>query len=125
MLAFVLLRLARIWGDVELERRATGVFRLVLPLLPRAPQAFGWALCGVDLFLTPPRELALLAGPQNELARAVLTRWDPRAVIAFGPAEDVPLLAGKTRVDGKPTLYECERFACRAPVTETEALSPS
>jgi uncharacterized protein YyaL (SSP411 family) len=117
MLAYVLLRLARIWGDDELERRAVGVFRLVHPLLGRAPQAFGWALTALDLHFSPPRELALLAAPNDELARDVLTRWDPNAVVAFGPGEDVPLLAGKRRVDGKPTLYECERFACRAPVT--------
>jgi hypothetical protein len=121
MLAFVLLRLARIWGDDELERRAAGVFRLLLPLLSRAPSAFGWTLCALDLYLSPPRELALIASPDDELARAALRRWDPRAVAAFGPADDVPLLAGKTRVDGLPTLYECERFACRAPVTELAA----
>ena len=35
MLAHVLLRLARIWGDDELERQAVGVFRLVEPSLRR------------------------------------------------------------------------------------------
>jgi uncharacterized protein YyaL (SSP411 family) len=30
----------------------------------------------------------------------------------------VPLLAGKAQVDGKPTLYVCEGFACQAPVTD-------
>jgi uncharacterized protein len=117
MLAYVLLRLSRVWGDDELERRAVGVFRLVHSLLGRAPQAFGWTLAALDLHLSPPRELALLASPADDLARAVLSRWEPNAVVAFGPADDVPLLAGKTRVEGKPTLYECERFACRAPVT--------
>jgi hypothetical protein len=118
MLAFVLLRLARIWGDDELERRAAGVLRLVQPLLTRAPSAFGWTLCALDLYLSPPRELALLASPSDELAKQALARWDPNAVVAFGPAEDVPLLAGKTRLDGRPTLYECKRFACQAPVTD-------
>jgi hypothetical protein len=118
MLAFVLLRLARIWGDDELERRAAGVLRLLAPLLTRAPAAFGWTLAALDLYLSPPRELALLASPDDELAREALRGLDPNAVVAFGPDEEIPLLAGKTRVDGKPTLYECERFACRAPVTE-------
>jgi hypothetical protein len=118
MLAFVLLRLARIWGDDELERRAADVFRLLAPLLTRAPAAFGWTVAALDLYLSPPRELALLASPDDELARAALRDLDPNAVVAFGPDEEIPLLAGKTRVDGKPTLYECERFACRAPVTQ-------
>jgi hypothetical protein len=117
MLAYVLLRLARIWGDDELERHAVGVFRLVHPLLGRAPQAFGWTLAALELHLSPPRELALLAEPSDPLARQVLSRWEPNAVVAFGPDDEVPLLAGKGRLDGQPTLYECERFACKAPVT--------
>ncbi len=122
MLAFVLVRLARIWGDDELERRAASVFRLLVPLLARAPSAFGWTLAALDLYLAPPRELALLAGPEDAVAERALSRWDPNAVVAFGPADDIPLLAGKARVDGKPTLYECERFACRAPVTDADAI---
>ena len=118
MLAFVLLRLARIWGDDELERQAVGALRLVRDLLARAPTAFGWALCALDLHLSPPRELAILGGADSEVARAALSGFDPNAVVAFGPADDVPLLEGKTPVDGKPAVYVCERFACQAPVTD-------
>jgi uncharacterized protein len=121
MLAFVLLRLARIYGDDELEHRAAGVLRLLHANLSRIPTAFGWALCALDLYLSPPRELAILGSPADELARAALAPFDPNAVVAFGPSDEVPLLAGKTRVDGKPTLYVCERFACRAPVTDPRA----
>jgi uncharacterized protein YyaL (SSP411 family) len=118
MLAYDLLRLARIWGDDELERRAAGVLRLVRDIIPRAPSAFGWALCALDLYLSPPRELAIIGAPDDAVARRALEPYDPNAVVAFGPADDVPLLAGKERVDGKPALYVCERFACSAPVTD-------
>jgi uncharacterized protein len=118
MLAFVLLRLARIYGDDELERRAVGVLRLLHANLARIPSAFGWALCALDLYLSEPRELAIVGTPRDALARAALAPFEPNAVVAFGPSDDVPLLAGRTRVDGKPTLYVCERFACKAPVTE-------
>ena len=121
MLAFVLLRLARIWGDDELERQAVDALRLVRDLLPRAPSAFGWALCALDLQLSPPRELAIIGGPDSEVARAALSGFDPSAVVAFGPADDVPLLEGKTLVDGNPAVYVCERFACRVPVTDPTA----
>ena len=122
MLAFVLLRLARIWGDDELERQAVGTLRLVRDLLTRAPAAFGWALCALDLHLSPARELAIVGGPESEVARAALRGFDPNTVVAFGPADDVPLLEGKTLVDGKPAVYVCERFACRAPVTDAAEL---
>ena len=123
MLAFVLLRLARIWGDDELERQATGALRLVRDLLTRAPTAFGWALCALDLHLSQPRELAIVGDPASDIARAALRDFDPNAVVAFGPADDVPLLDGKPLVDGKPAVYVCERFACQAPVTDATALA--
>jgi uncharacterized protein YyaL (SSP411 family) len=118
MLAHVLLRLSRIYGDDELERHAVGVLRLIHTALGRVPSAFGWALCALDLYLSPPRELAIIGSPDDELARAALAPFEPNAVVAFGPSDEVPLLAGKVRVDGKSTLYVCERFACQAPVTD-------
>jgi uncharacterized protein YyaL (SSP411 family) len=118
MLAEVLLRLGRIYGDEELERWAVGVFRLVAPAFGRAPQFFGHALSALELHFSPPRELAIVGPPDSEVARAALAPFDPNAVVAFGPANGVPLLVGKDLVDGKPAVYVCERFACQAPVTE-------
>ena len=118
MLAHVLLRLARIYGDDELERRGVSVLRLLRTALERAPSAFGWGLVALDLHLSPPRELAIAGPVDSDVARAALEPWQPRTVVAVGPAEDVPLLAGKGLVDGRPAVYVCERFACRAPVTD-------
>jgi len=122
MLAHVLLRLARIYGDDELERRAVSVLRLVRPALERAPAAFGWALVALDLHLSPPRELAIAGPVDSAVARAALAAWQPRTVVAVGPAAGVPLLEGKTLVGGEPAVYVCERFACRAPVTDPALL---
>ena len=123
MLAHVLLRLARIWGEDELERRAVGVLRLVAPALTRAPGAFGWALCALDLYLSPPRELAVAGPVDSEVARAALAPFAPTTVVAVGPDDGVPLLAGKALVEGRPAVYLCERFACRTPVTEPSELA--
>ena len=118
MLAFVLLRLGRLYGDGELERRAVSVLRLVAGPVTRVPSAFGWALCAFDLHFSPPRELAVIGPPDSAVARRFLDAWDPNAVVAVGPGEGVPLLEGKGLVDGKSAVYVCEHFACQAPVTE-------
>ena len=122
MLAYVLLRLARIYGDDELEQRAVGVLRLLGESLGRAPTELAWALNALDLYLATPREIAVVGPPGSEVSRAVLEPFEPNAVIAFGPAEGVPLLAGKDFVDGRPAVYVCERFACRRPVTDPAEL---
>jgi uncharacterized protein YyaL (SSP411 family) len=123
MLAYVLLRLARIYGNDELERRAVGVLRLFGESLGRGPTEFAWALNALDLYLATPRELAIVGPPESDVSRAALEPFEPNAVVAFGPAEDVPLLEGKDLVDGKPAVYVCERFACRRPATSPEELA--
>jgi uncharacterized protein YyaL (SSP411 family) len=122
MLAYVLLRLSRTWGDDELERRAVSVFRLAEPALRRAPGFFAWMLCGIDFWLSPPRELAIVGDVSSPVARAALAPFQPQTVVAVGPSEDVPLLAGKGLVDGKTAVYVCERFACQRPVTDVSEL---
>jgi uncharacterized protein YyaL (SSP411 family) len=52
----------------------------------------------------------------------VRSAFRPHLVIAGGRPDGVPLLAGRAPVDGRPTAYVCERFACRRPVTEAAEL---
>jgi uncharacterized protein YyaL (SSP411 family) len=123
MLAYVLLRLARIYGDDELEKRAVGVFRLVHGAATRVPSAFGHALTALELHFSPPRELAIVGPVDSSVARAALEPFQPDTVVAVGPADDIPLLAGKGLVDGNPAVYVCEHFACQAPITSYEAFT--
>jgi hypothetical protein len=90
--------------------------------LPRAPTSFGWMLVALHQHLAPPRELAIVGDPHAPVARAALERAAPTDVVAFGPAEDVPLLAGRTTVGEQTAVYVCERFSCRAPVTDPASL---
>jgi uncharacterized protein YyaL (SSP411 family) len=122
MLAYVLLRLARIWGDDALEQRALGALGLARELLARGPTAFGWMLVALDQHLAPHREVAVAGLPGDPVARAALASLSATDVVAFGPADGVPLLAGRGPVDGRPAVYVCERFACQAPVTDPAAL---
>jgi uncharacterized protein YyaL (SSP411 family) len=43
-------------------------------------------------------------------------------VVAVGPSDDVPLLTGKSLVDGRDAVYVCEHFTCRVPATSPEEL---
>ena len=47
---------------------------------------------------------------------AVAERSDRRAF------DTVPLLEGRTQIDGRPTAYVCERFTCSLPVTDPDDL---
>ena len=122
MLASVLIRLGRIWGDDALVERGEGVLRLLAPAMERVPRALSWALSTLHLHLSPPRELAIVGDVRADVSRAALRRFEPATVVAVGPADDVPLLEGKRLVDGRTAVYVCERFACRAPVTRPEEL---
>ncbi|HSE82668.1 MAG TPA: thioredoxin domain-containing protein [Gaiellaceae bacterium] len=129
MAAYVLLRVARIYGDDKLEKQAVGVFRLAHSLMERAPAAVSHLLCALDLHFAPPQEIAVV-GDSEELRNAALGGYRPNAVFAFSPepTDVIPLLAGKDLLDGRPAAYVCERFACQRPVTtagELAALLPS
>ena len=100
MLALVLLELARIYGDEELERQAVGVFRLLHGAMARVPLAFGHALSALELHFSTPRELAIVGPVDSPVARAALEPFQPDTVVAVGPSEEVPLLAGKDLVEG-------------------------
>jgi hypothetical protein len=131
--ADVLVRLAHLTGEARYERVAEGALRLVADAMTRAPSGFGQALCALDLLLGPVREVAILGDPRARstiaLAERVTSRYLPNHVLAVaGPmdrasSDAVALLRDRPQLDGAPTAYVCERFACKLPVTEPQALA--
>jgi uncharacterized protein len=123
--AFGLLRLAALTGEARYEEQATSVMRLFGAFLRRAPLAFGHLLQAIDFHLGPVREVALVGDDTSALARVVRAKFRPYVVVAGGDGADaagVPLLEGRTPVGGRAAAYVCERFSCRAPVTEPAEL---
>jgi uncharacterized protein YyaL (SSP411 family) len=121
--AFGLLRLALLSGEGRYERHGLGVLRLLYPLAARHPLAFGHLLRAVDFYLAPVREVAIVGPEPGALLRTVRSEFRPHLVLAGGAGDGVPLLTGRTPVEGRATAYVCEHFACQAPVTSPEALA--
>jgi uncharacterized protein YyaL (SSP411 family) len=113
-----LLRLAALSGDYAYEERAVSVLRLLHEVAARHPTAFGHLLQALDFHLAPTREVALVGPELRELERTVRDRFRPHLVLAGGEPDGVPLLEGRSPVEGRAAAYVCERFACQRPVTE-------
>jgi uncharacterized protein len=120
--AYGLLRLAALTGEHAYEKRAVSVLRLLHQLAPRHPQAFGHLLQALDFHLSPVQEVALVGDDVRPLERVVRGEFRPHLVLAGGASDGVPLLEDRAPVDGRAAAYVCERFACKAPVTEPEEL---
>jgi uncharacterized protein len=126
--AYGLLRLAALTGEHDYERQAVGVLRLFAELAPRHPNAFAHLLQALDFHLATVREVALVGDDVAPLERVVRSGFRPHLVLAGSPppgagdASTVPLLEAREPVDGHAAAYVCERFACKAPVTDPEEL---
>jgi uncharacterized protein YyaL (SSP411 family) len=128
--ASALLRLAALTGEPRYETPAADWLRAMAPLLGEHPTAFAYLLGALDRWLAPPVEVAIV-GPADApataaLRREVVGRYLPNTVtLTAAPDQDgdmSPLLADRSLVDGQPSAYVCERYACQRPVTSPEEL---
>ncbi len=126
--ADVLLRLALVTGDPELDRRARAILRTVAGGLDRQPSLFGRMLCAADRSLGAQVDVVVAApGPEDPdaalLRSAALRPYAPDLLVAAtGPDEDAmgewPLFADKVPRDGRATAYVCRAYACEAPTSD-------
>jgi uncharacterized protein YyaL (SSP411 family) len=124
--ADVLLKLAKLTGDERYERFAVTVLRLAASQFRRYPQGFGRILSVLEFYFNPTREIVVL-GDSAELKNEIWRGFLPNKVVVLAEtadenAEFIPLLQSRTLIDGKPTAYVCENFACQKPVTAPEDL---
>ena len=103
--------------------------RGLAPLLAEHPTAFAYLLGALERLVTPPIEVAIVGDPADPATRTlraeVVTRLIPASVTLTAgetSAARSALLENRTAIDGKPTAYVCEHYACRAPVTSAAEL---
>jgi uncharacterized protein YyaL (SSP411 family) len=127
MAAQLFLRLAGLTGEERWRESAREIVRPLVPAIARAPLALGSLACVLDQLVAPSREVAI-AGAADDAAtrwllREVWQRRDPYRVLAWGAGGSVPLLAGRSLINGRPAAYVCEGFVCRVPTTDPGELA--
>ena len=114
-------------GEQRWHERAMEIIAPLATVVARAPLAVAGLAAAMELAIGPMREIAVAGEREDAQTRALVRvaqrRFDPLSVLAWGPTGDVPLLEGRTLVDGRPAAYVCRGFVCRAPVTDVLELA--
>jgi uncharacterized protein YyaL (SSP411 family) len=117
---------AAITGSGRHRDAAEAALATVAAIAERAPRFAGWSLAAAQSMLAGPVEVAIVGEPGDDRdALEAVARRDPNAVVvvADGPDEEVPLLAGRDAVGGRAAAYVCRHLVCERPVTSAEELS--
>jgi uncharacterized protein YyaL (SSP411 family) len=85
----------------------------------------------LEMMARGPVELAFIGAAddprRHALERAAASAFLPHVVAAHhdpaGRASTLPLVAGRTAVDGRPARYVCRDYACLRPVTRADEVA--
>nr|CBH39183.1 conserved hypothetical protein, DUF255 family [uncultured archaeon] len=122
-----LIRLAALTDNEELRILAKDLFRTFGAQLEQSPLEHTQMLCALDFYLSSPMQVVIASQKIEEVqafAVEISRHFLPNQVIAFTSSSDnelsgrIPLITDKVAVQGKPTVYICENYACKAPITD-------
>ncbi|QBG49240.1 thioredoxin domain-containing protein [Verrucomicrobia bacterium S94] len=126
-----LLKLARMTGNPELDKRAAETGRAFSGMIERSPAGFAQALTALQFSVGETVEIVVIgdkeeARPMIEYLHSV---YHPGKVILLKDAEHADQLAvlapfteEQQMIDGKPTVYLCRNFSCEKPINRLEEL---
>jgi uncharacterized protein len=117
-----LLRLARMTDRADFRAAAEHTLRAFALRMEESGTGVPQMLVAHGFALGRPQEI-VLAGPRNDPAMldmlaSIRRRFLPGAVVLRAEQSSQPMPA----LEGAPTAYVCENFACKLPVTNASAL---
>jgi uncharacterized protein YyaL (SSP411 family) len=132
--ALNLLRLARITGNREMERKTDKLVSAFSRDVSQYPMGHSQFLQALDFIIGPSREIIISGDPNLKTTRNMISTihksFLPNKVILFRPAfsDDKrlsrisPFVEELSNKDQGPTTYICEQYACKTPVTNIDDL---
>ncbi|HLG15883.1 MAG TPA: thioredoxin domain-containing protein [Blastocatellia bacterium] len=128
-----LLKLGLLTHEQQYTRTAASILRATWQAMSRYPSAFGYLLCGLDFYLSEPKEIAIIGETNSHefrlLLEAIYSRYLPNKVVAgsrsgdLAAADSIRLLAGRDEIGGAPAAYVCREYVCLAPAMSPEELA--
>ena len=133
--ALTLLKMGHLKTDTQLIEEGENILQQRMNIANRQPEAFMFTFAAADFAIGPISEITVVGDKDerqtdmflkmlrnNYLPRSVLTYIDPDNPDAAEYRRQIPLLAGKEKVDGKTAVYICRNFTCQKPITQTDEL---
>jgi len=125
-----LLKLAAFTDNGKYQDLAEKSLGLVSNQALRYPTSFARWLSAADFALGNVKQMAVVyeSDPREvrKLLQTIQATYRPNAIVAassYPPSDRAPgLLMDRPLKDGKPTIYVCEGFVCKMPVTSTSEL---
>ena len=127
-----LFRLARITGNTHYEELAKQQLETFAGEVAHYPAGYSYFMMGAYLNQEPPLEI-VLTGKKGDpslkkMIRVVQQAFLPQAVVLVryedetNNEEFLPLLKGKTTVNGHAAAYLCKNLACQPPILDADQL---
>lgn len=130
--ALAFFRLARLTHQEEFGHAAEELLQCFAPVVSRHPSGYSYFMMALQLYLTPPTHV-VIAGDETHLnTQAMLdlagSTFLPDASVIYNreSADEsslFPYVSDQKAINGVPTAYICQNFACQAPIQEINKLA--
>ncbi|HZM81532.1 MAG TPA: thioredoxin domain-containing protein [Candidatus Limnocylindrales bacterium] len=125
-IAGALITYTALTADTAYRDAAEKALQSIGELLSRHPRFAGYSAAAAEALVSGPYEIAVVTeNAGTDLTMTAITHAPPGAVIVTGPPDHagVPLLRGRSTIDGQATAYVCRTFVCDRPVTTSVELA--
>lgn len=128
------LRLGRLTGNTDLEKKADQLTRFFAAEVTEHPMAYTQLLVALDFMVGPSQEIIIAGDPALETTQAMVSivqrKFLPNKVVLVRPdgaegkglATLSPFVGPMQPVDHQPTVYLCEQYSCKKPITKVSEL---
>ena len=126
-----IVRISRILGDENLTKKAEEIVEAFSKEISLLPSAYTMFVSGIDLLANGTKEV-IIVGDKKEsesLIKEIYRDYNPFLLAALKTKESKlgcisEFIKRLERKDGKPTVYICENFTCKQPITDIKELTP-
>ncbi|MCC7430652.1 thioredoxin domain-containing protein [bacterium] len=121
-----LLRLSTLTDNKTYKKNAAETLESIVLVAEKYPGSFGYVLLTTDFAIENPKEIVILGNENKEFLKALYSDFYPNKVVVLAnnftkdDEKIVPLLEGRTKIDGKTTAFVCKNFVCKLPVTDVK-----
>ncbi|GJL80249.1 MAG: hypothetical protein NPINA01_32380 [Nitrospinaceae bacterium] len=128
--AYSFVQLSHLTGKKEYREKVEAMLKAFEPRMEKSPAAHTGLLSALDFYSASPTEV-VYAGPKDdpafrEMRKTVQEDFRPHKVLLWNENEQtqkqLPLAEGRTAIEGKATVYLCQKQTCHPPVHSGQAL---